>query len=77
MVCSMPGFPVLHYLLEFAQIHVHRVGNAIQWPYPLLTPSPPALYLSQHQGLFQCVSSSHQVAIVLEFHKILQALAKR
>ena len=47
----MPGFPVLHSLLEFAQIHVHRVSDAIQPSHPLLSPSPPALNLSQHQGL--------------------------
>ena len=63
--CSMPGFPVLHYLPEFAEIHVHWVGDAIQPPHPLSPPSPPALNLSQHQGLFQRVSSSHQVAKVL------------
>ena len=48
----MPGFPVLHYLLEFTQIHVHRVGDAIQPSHPLLPPSPFALNLSQHQDLF-------------------------
>ena len=51
---STPGFPVLHYLLEFAQTHVHWVNNAIQPSRPLPSPSPSALYLSQHQGLFQC-----------------------
>ena len=64
---SMPGFPVLHHLLEFTPIHVHWVGNAIQPFHPLLSPSPPDFNLSQHQGLFQWVSSSHQVAKVLEF----------
>ena len=49
--CSIPGFPVLHYLLEFAQIHVHWVSDAIQPSHPLLTPSHPAFNLSQHQGL--------------------------
>ena len=63
--CSMPGFPVLHYLPEFAQTHVRWVGDAIQSSHPLLFPSPPAFNLSQHQGLFQWVSSSHQVATVL------------
>ena len=53
---SMPSFPVLHYLLEFAQTHVHWVGGAIQTSYPLLPSSPPALSLSQHQGIFQWVS---------------------
>ena len=67
MDCSMPGFPVLHQLLEPAQTHVHRVGDAIQPSHPLSSPSPPALNLSQHQGLFQGVSSSHQVVKVLEF----------
>ena len=60
--CSMPDFPVLHYLLEFAQIHVHWVGDAIQSFHSLSSPSFPALDLSQHQGLFQWVDSSHQVA---------------
>ena len=50
---SMPGFPVFHYLLEFAQTHVHYVDNAIQPPHPLSPPSPSALNLSQHQLLFQ------------------------
>ena len=65
MNCSMPGFPVLHYLLEFAQSPVHWVGDTIQPSHPLLLSSP-AFNLSQHQGLFQWVSSSHQVANVLE-----------
>ena len=59
--CSTPGFPVLHHLLELAQTHVHWVGDAIQPLHPLLSPSPSAFNLSQHQGLFQWVSSSHQV----------------
>ena len=59
---SMPGFPVLHCFLEFAQTHVHWVNDAIQLSHPLLTPSSPALNLSQHQGLFQWVGSLHQVA---------------
>ena len=66
MDCSMPDFSVLHCLLEFAQIHVHRVGDAIQPSHPLSPLSPPAFNLSQHQGLFQWVGSSHQVAKVLE-----------
>ena len=49
MDCSTPGFPVLHYLLEFAQTHVHWVGDAIQLSHPLLLPSLPALSISQHQ----------------------------
>ena len=64
---STPGLPVHHQLPEFTQTHVHRVGDAIQPSHPLLSPSPPALNLSQHQGLFQWVSSSHQVAKVLDF----------
>ena len=62
---SMPGFPVLHYLLEFAQAHVHWFGDASQPSHPL-PPSPFAFNLSQDQGLFQWVSSSHQVAKVLD-----------
>ena len=75
MDCSMPGFPDLHYLPEllpgfpvpyylpeFPQTHVRWAGDAIQQPHPLLSPSPPAFNLSQHQGLFQWVSSSHWVA---------------
>ena len=64
---STPGFPVLHYRPEFAQSHVHRVGDAIQPSHPLSSPHPPALNLSQHQGLLQWVGSSHQVTKVLEF----------
>ena len=67
MDCSTPGLPVHQHLPEFAQAHVHRVGDAIQPPsHPPLFPSPPAFSLSQHQGLFQWVSSFHQVAEVLE-----------
>ena len=62
MVCSMPGFPVLHCLQEFAQSHVNWASDAIEPSCPLTSPSPPALNLSQHQGLFQWVSSLHQVA---------------
>ena len=65
--CSTPGLPVHHQLLESTQTHVHWVGDAIQPFYPLSFPSPPALNLSQHQGLFQWVSSLHEVAKVLEF----------
>ena len=64
---STPGLPVHHQLPEFTQTHVHWVGNVIQPSHPLSSPSPPALKLSQHQGLFKWVSSSHQVAKVLEF----------
>ena len=55
----MSGFPVHHQLLELAQTHVHIVGDAIQSSHPLSSPSPPAFNLSQHQGLFQWVSSSY------------------
>ena len=61
MDCSMPYFPVLHYLPEFAQTHVYWVSNALQPSHPLSPPSPLALNLSQHQGLFQWVGSLHQV----------------
>ena len=57
---------VLHYVPEFAQIHVHRVGDAIQLSHPLSPPSPPAFNLSHHQGLSQWVDSWHQVAKVLD-----------
>ena len=67
MDCSRPGLPVRHQLSEFTQTYVFWVGDAIQPSHPLLSPSPPAFNLSQHQGLFQWVSSSHQVAKVLEF----------
>ena len=60
MDCSMPGFAVHYQLPELTQTHVHRVGDAIQPSHPLSSPSPPAFNLSQHQGLFQRVSSSHQ-----------------
>ena len=62
-----PGFPVHHHLLELVQTHVHRVSDAIQPSCTLLSPSPPAFTLSQHQGLSRWGSSSHQVAEVLEF----------
>ena len=64
---STPGLPVHHQLPEFTQTHVHRVSDAIQPSHPRSSPSPPAPNPSQHQGLFQGVSSSHQVAKVLEF----------
>ena len=63
---SLPGFPVRHHLQEFARTHVHWVRGAIQPSHPLLSPSPPALNLSQYQGPFQWVGYSHQVAKVLE-----------
>ena len=64
---STPSLPVHHQLPEFTQNHVHCIGDAIQPSHPLSSPSPPSLNLSQHQGLFKWVSSSHQVAKVLEF----------
>ena len=64
---SMPGLPVHHQLPEFTQTHVHRVIDAIQPSHPLLSPFLPATNPSQHQGLFQWVNSSHEVAKVLEF----------
>ena len=67
MDCSRPGFLVHHQLLELAQTQVHRVDDAIQPSHPLLSLSPPAFNLSQHQGVFQWISSLHQVAKVLEF----------
>ena len=66
MDCSIPGFPVYHQLLEFAQTHVHWVGDAIERAHPLLSPFPPAFNLPQHQGLFLWFNSSHQMAKVLE-----------
>ena len=64
---STSGLSVHHHLAEFTQTHVHRVSDAIQLSHPLLSPSPPAPSLSQHQSLFQWVNSLHQVAKVLEF----------
>ena len=67
MDCSTPGFTVHHQLLELTQTHIHGVSDAIQPAHPLSSPSPPTFNLSQPQGLFRWVSSSHQVAKVLEF----------
>ena len=64
---SMSGFPVHHQLPELAQTHVHWVDDANKASHPLSPPSPPFLNLSEHQGLFQWVGSSHQVAKVLQF----------
>ena len=61
------GLPVHHQLPEFTQTYVHQVGDAIQPSHSLSSPSPPAFNLSQHQSLFQWVSSSHQVAEIVEF----------
>jgi len=75
LVCSLPSWKGLwllllfsryHQLQEFAQTHLHWVGDAIQPSHPLYSPVLPAFNLSQHQGLFQWVSSSHQVAKILE-----------
>ena len=74
MDCSMPDIPVHHQLPEFTQTHVHWVGDAIQPSHPLSSPSPPAFNLSQQQGLFTWVSSSHQAAKVLEFQLQHQSL---
>ena len=63
--CSTPGFPIHHQLLELAQTHVCQIGDAIQPSHPLSSPSP-AFSLPQHQSLFHWVTSSHQVAKVLE-----------
>ena len=64
MDCSTPGFPVHHQLPELAKTHVHWVGDAIQPSHSLSSPSPLAFNLSQHQDLFQWVSSWHLVASV-------------
>ena len=66
MDCITPGFLLHHQLPELDQTHVYWVGDAIQPSHPLSSPSLPAFNLSQHQGLFHWVSSSHQVAKVLE-----------
>ena len=73
MDCTIPGFSVLHHLPKLAQAHVHWVGVAIQPSHPRSSCSPPAFNLSQYQGLFQWVHSSHQVAKILELqHQSLQ-----
>ena len=65
--CSRSGLSVLHHLLKSAQVHVYCIGDAIQPSHPLMPSSPSALSLSQHQGLFQWVSCSHQMTKILEF----------
>ena len=70
--CSRPGVLVLHNLMEFAQTHVHWVGDTIEPSHPLLPPSPPAFNLSHHQCLFQLVDASYHVAKVLEIQLQLQ-----
>jgi len=72
----MPGFPVPHHLLEFAQVHVHRIGDSVQPSHPLLPPSLSALSLSQQQDLFQRVASLHQVAKVLKLQVQHQSLQR-
>ena len=67
MGCSTPGLSVHHQLPEFTQTHVHWVRDAIQPSYSPSSPSHPAFNLSQHQSHFQQVSSSYQVAKVLQF----------
>jgi len=74
MDCSMPGLPVHHQHLEFIQCHIHWDTDVIQTSHPLSYPSPPAFNISQHQCLFQWVSSSHHVARVLEFQLQHQSL---
>ena len=64
---STPGLPVHHQLPEFTQTYVHWVSDAIQPSHPLSSSSPPAFNLSQHQGLFKWVSSSHHVAKILDY----------
>jgi len=61
MDCSMPGLPVPHHLLEFAQVHIHCISDIIQTAHPLMPSSPPVLNLPQHQGLFQWVICLHQM----------------
>ena len=67
MDCSTPGFPVHHQTWSLLQVMSIKLVNAIQPSHPLSSTSPPAFNLSQHQGLFQWVSSSHQAAKVMEF----------
>ena len=71
---SWPGLPVHHQLPESTQTHVHQVSDATQPFHPLSSPFPPALDLSQHQGLLKWVSAPHQVAKVLEFQLQHQSL---
>ena len=71
MDCSMAGLPVSHHLPEFAQVHVHCISDAVQPSHPLMPSSPSALNLSQHPGLFQWVSCSHQMT------KILHTISKK
>ena len=66
MDCNTPGLPVPHHLLEFDQVHVHCIGDAIQLSHPLMPSSPSSLNLSQHQGHFQWVVCLHQMTKILE-----------
>ena len=75
MDCSTPGFPDLHHLPEFAQTHVHWVGYTMKPSHSLSPTSPPALNISQHQGVFQWVNSSHQVTKVLELQLQCQSFS--
>ena len=77
MDCSTPGFPVPHQLPALTQTHVYWVSDAIQPSHPLSSPSPPAFKLSQHQDLFQWVSSSHQVAKVLSMCRVISYVVGR
>ena len=65
MDCNTPGLPVPHHLLEFAQVHVHCISDAVQPSYSLTPSSPSALNLSQHQGLFQRIVCLHQMTKIL------------
>ena len=76
MNCSTPGLPIHHQLSEYTQTPVHWVGDAIQPSHPLLSPSLPALNLSQHQGLFQWVSSLHQHQGLFHWVSFLHQVAK-
>ena len=76
MDCSTPGLPVHHQLLELTQAHVLRVSDAIQPVHPLSSPSSSACSLSQHQGIFKWVTSSHQVTKVLEFQLQYQSFQR-
>ena len=76
MDCSTPGLSFHHQFLELAQTHVHRVGDTIQPSHPLSSPSPSAFSLSQDDGLFWLVSSSHQVGKLLELQLQHQSFQK-
>ncbi|CAN0353273.1 unnamed protein product, partial [Rangifer tarandus platyrhynchus] len=74
MDCCAPDFPIHHQLPELTQIHAHQVGDAIQPSCPLLSPSPPTLNIFQHRGLFQEVSSLHQVGEQPNVYMIARAI---